>query len=411
MNFTKLIKLICAGATIGACLLATGCEVNTTVNKNTVIEGYGEGYTKQDDGTVISDASKVDFTDYVSFTNETDFSIKVNNNTARRLIAFKGTPNKDTLIGGIPAYYSNFGLKNIKTLFKTTGDFVLFLVTEEDYIANQSNITALSEMPFAKLFAFYNTQVENNTNVFEISKNVGGLCSIQVNNVNGLYNIELRMNGVNGTPLGYAAAGSANTVFKVEPGQYYIFPVIRKYDTVNEEIVTVFPRKNGKAVFKYFELGPDLLSTTLETSDWMQEEYFTANAAYIKINNHSGNGLSLYQGTIGGEITTSTGSKVINDGHSRIFQFKMDLTAGSSTQNPVYASYKTIPDLNVKHPGMANRIYITTNATTTSSAGNFDFYAGKLYEVSVWPDDVQDVSVDLSWKTNANDYNIDLRVQ
>ena len=111
MNFTKLIKLICAGATIGACLLATGCEVNTTVNKNTVIEGYGEGYTKQDDGTVISDASQVDFTNYVSFNNETTFSVKVRNNTMKRLIAFKDVPDETTLISGIPSSATNWGLK------------------------------------------------------------------------------------------------------------------------------------------------------------------------------------------------------------------------------------------------------------------------------------------------------------
>ncbi len=397
MNFTKLIKLICAGTTIGACLLATGCEVNTTVNKNTVIEGYGEGYTQQDDGRVISDASQVDFTNYVSFSNNaSDYSIKVRNNTQKKLIAFKGSPREENLISGIPASATNFGLKNVTSLFGTTScDFILFIVTEEDYNAHKSALNDLDNSAFTKFYAYYNSNSSDNNFVYEISRYMGGSCSITVNNANSAYNVELRRNGVNGETIGYAGYGTVNTTFRVEPGEYYIFPVFRKYDNNIGEIVTVFPKKSsGKAVVEVLELSAEEPDQTISSNNWGTVT-FSPSCAYIKIYNGGTKGVSLYSGATGNALVTSTGGKMINAGKSRVFTVNMDLIGGEVTKNPEYTTSTTYSQYCIGN-AVTDKIYIINNSTTAPTT-SFSYEAGKMYTVNVYDDENQEFRVDTSW--------------
>ena len=113
-NFLFLI--MCFGAIF--CLIS--CDT-LSGDKNT---------TDEDDKSVVE---KIDYTNYLS-----DFSIKVKNNTSKKLVAFKGSPSATNLLGGIPAGPGNeHGLKKDTTLFTTSSDFVLFIVTEEDYVKHQ----------------------------------------------------------------------------------------------------------------------------------------------------------------------------------------------------------------------------------------------------------------------------------
>lgn len=389
MKLSKLLKAVGAAAIIGACLLPTACEVNVTKNENntTVIEGYGEGYTKQSDGTVISNESKVDFTNYVSFNNESTFSVKVRNNTLKRLIAFKGAPDESTLISGIPASATNWGLKYKADLFgQGSNDFVLFIVTEEDYMDHKKRLSDLEYYPFAKIYAFYNSNTDGtNNNVYDISKNMGGTCTITLTNANGKNNVELRSGNINGETIGYAQAYSAQTVFKVDPGTYFIYPVYRKFSSTLNEIVTQYPKtQEGYAVVKMFQLTDQEPNATITASGWDNSD-FSPSSAYIKISNNTENGLQVYDGANSSALLTTDGGEMINSGKSKVYRVDMDLLSGTATNNPVYNTFKSYAMYTVGSP-MADRKYLTTNSTNTAGVKPFKYEAGKLYEITISSD-------------------------
>jgi hypothetical protein len=126
-------------------------------------------------------------------------------------VAFKGAPSPSSLISGVPIGGGEHGLKKDAALFATTGDFVLFLVTEADYIANKDNLSALANRPFTRIYAFYNTNAENKL-TYTISSFLGGDKRIILQN-NTSYNIELRRDGIQGELIGYAGQSSYNTSY------------------------------------------------------------------------------------------------------------------------------------------------------------------------------------------------------
>ena len=408
MKLSKLLKAVGAAAIIGACLLPTACEVNVTKNENntTVIEGYGEGYTKQSDGTVISNESKVDFTNYVSFNNEATFSVKVRNNTLKRLIAFKGSPDESSLISGIPASATNWGLKYKADLFgQGSNDFVLFIVTEEDYMEHKDRLSDLEYYPFAKIYAFYNANTDGtNNNVYDISKNIGGNCTITLTNL-GTNNVELRNNSITGETIGYSAALTAKTTFKVDAGTYYIFPVFRKYSSKLNEIVTQYPKTpEGLAVVIPFQLTDKEPNADISTANW-QNTVFSPSSAYIKINNNTNYGISFYDSATGAALRSTEGAEMINSGRSKVYRVDMDLVGGSSTNNPKYMEYKRSAYYSIANIMTEGKVFITTNTTSNQS---FDYYAGKLYEVDVNQGaGTYTFEIDTSWKDNSTDVSLD----
>ena len=408
MKLSKLLKAVGMTAIIGACLLPTACEVNVTKQGDTtIIQGYGEGYTKKEDGTVVSNESQVDFTNYVTFTNEKDYSIKVRNETQEKLIAFKGEAAEENLISGIPASATNFGLKNVKTMFGTTSnDFILVLVTEKDYLENKNNPADLKSAVFTKLYAFYNTDPANNKTVYKISRYNGGACSITVNNGNCKYNVELRRDGVNGETIGYAAYQSVNNVFKVNPGRYNIFPVFRQYDSALGEIVTVIPTtKSGKSVYETFTLDANSekgSKAVISSEEWFENVTFSPSASYIKIFNNGRKGVCLYDSATGSPLISVNGIDMVNGGESRIYQINMDIEKGSIDNSPEFSEYKALTQLSVANDVESRKIYLINNSTTIPSEP-FKFYANKLYTVQIDYDDgfvIKD-----GWKDNSTDVN------
>jgi len=416
MKLSKLLKAVGAAAIIGACLLPTACEVNVTKQGDTTINnGAGNGdttsttlYTSadeanaklKDDGTgkIVSERSGIDFTDYATGT----YSIKVSNNTFQPLVAFIGLPREESLISGVPAMRTNFGLKKNTDLFAHSSDFVLFFVTESDYLANKNNLQALDNKPFTRIYAYYNANSENKV-VYPISAFMGGTCTITLNNANCPYNVELRRDGINGETIGYAIHDSVNTVFRVETGNYYVFPVYRKFDTNINEIVTVYPKKdNGRAIVENFSLGQSQTDYVLNSMDWVKNVEFSPSAAYIEVVNNSTNGIEFCDGAKSAPIQTSTGETSINPGQRRNFVVKMDCLSSSATEDPEFATFTEYAQYNVGRADIG-RVYITTNSTTDAST-NFQFFAGKKYTVYVNdnPDtsSLQEIIVDLSWKTS-----------
>ncbi|MBR6200672.1 MAG: hypothetical protein IKQ61_10475 [Spirochaetales bacterium] len=424
MKLSKLLKAVGAAAIIGACLLPTACEVTVTKQGDTTINnGDGNGdttsttlYTSadeanaklKDDGTgkIVSERSGIDFTDYATGT----YSIKVSNNTFQPLVAFIGLPREESLISGVPAMRTNFGLKKNTELFAHSSDFVLFFVTESDYLANKNNLQALDNKPFTRIYAYYNANAENKV-VYPISAFMGGTCSITLNNANCPYNVELRRDGINGETIGYAIHDSVNTVFKVEPGDYYVFPVYRKFDSNINEIVTVYPKKaNGRAQVEFFTLGSTVNNYVLNSMNWIQDVVFSPSAAYIEIVNNSTNGIEFSYGAKTAPAETPLGTTGIIPGEKRIFVVKMECLSSSATEDPEFAAFTEYSQFNVGRADIG-RVYITNN--TTSNAGtNFKYYAGKKYTVTVTDNldtsSLQEIIVDLSWKDNPVDVSNNL---
>jgi hypothetical protein len=330
-----------------------------------------DGGKKKDDGGII------DYTDYTS-----DFSIKVKNDTNKKLVAFKGTPSANTLISGIPAGGGEHGLKKDAALFSSTSDFVLFIVTEEDYLANKDNPQVLENKPFTRLYAFYNTNSVN-ANVYRISSILGGNKRIVLQNATD-YNIELRQDSQEyGQTIGYTTSQTYNTTFYVEANDYMVFPVFRKFNTVLGEIMSGYPvfqeagPLEGKAWFTEFSLfSTDVV--TINALDFVTGIKIQAGAAFLIVQNNSGVGIGLWDGLT--RQTTESGGQVINPNNSMIFpiymnrvqqtftpyaqkdQFKIGTSATQHNIPSPPDSYTDGADINVSNVYLEGKIY-TINVT------------------------------------------------
>ena len=329
-----------------------------------------------DDGDNGGGGSGVDFTNHLS-----GFSIKVQNNTNKKLIAFKNSPNASYLIGGVPGSGSNeHGLPKPSGLFTATGDFVLFLVTEEDYIENKSNLSVLANRPFTRVYAYYNANADNNI-VYPISSVLGGARKITLNNNTG-FNVELRTDGVHGPVLGYAADGSFNTTFNVDQGDYMVFPVFRKFNAARGEIITVYPKYTsglgaGKAKFTAFSLSGNRTEEIIDASDYVGTnlELKTGSAYLIVTNNHSSTGLEFLNGSQ--PILTSTGARYIARGETITFQVDMPKKPGS---NDEYLDSLTLTNFRLG------------TAAHKEGLDSHTFESDKIYQVYVTGADPYDVN-------------------
>jgi len=172
----------------------------------------------------------------VSFESYSTSSIIIKNNTNKRFVAFKGTPSANTLIGGIPAYADNHGLEKKKSLFNETGDFVLTLLTEEDYEKNENNLS--SAPVFTRIYAFYNHEVDNNK-IYQVSSYLGGEGQININNPTS-WNIIIRKDSPNGEALGFIAPYSTNSIIRLEtPNVYNLFPIFVEYNSFTNELTEI----------------------------------------------------------------------------------------------------------------------------------------------------------------------------
>ena len=304
----KTLAVVVAALAAVLMLFLAGCTMGT---------GGGNGSKDDLDDKKETGAAGVDYENY----STSDYVVKVKNNTTKKLVVFKGEPSADTLMGGVPASATNHGLKKNSSLFSTSSDFVLFFVTEEDYLAHKDNLSHLKTKPFARLYAYYNTNAKNQI-VYSVSSDMGGAGKINLNN-NTPYNVELRKDSIYGEVIGYTAARTINTTFSVEPGDYYIFPVFRKFDKTLNEIVTVYPQdQDGDAHVEIFNVT-DSKTMELNASEWSENVTFTSGYAYLRIKNESETGISLYDGANSAPELTSSGGSIINSGDELVYQIPM----------------------------------------------------------------------------------------
>lgn len=350
-NFSTL--LLVAGLILGL----AGCPADDAGNG----DGNGGG-------------DNIDYTNYV-----TNFSLKVKNDSNRKLVAFKGAPSTSSLISGIPIGGGEHGLKKDSALFSTTGDFVLFLVTEEDYLANKNNLSSLANRPFTRIYAYFNTSAENKL-VYTISSILGGNKRIILQNSSS-YNVELRRDGIQGELIGYAGQGTYNTTFNVESGDYMIFPVFRKFNQSRGEIITVYPKYqggnlDGKAKFTMFALDNATDEATINVNDYIGSGFvLKTGSAYLIIQNNHSTGMILYDGL--STVTTSTGGQVINPNRTLTFQIDMQKKPGS---NDEYLDSATKAQFKIGTPAY------------TESVPSFNFESDKIYQIDITgsnPGDIQ----------------------
>jgi len=268
LEFTVLLLVL------GLILGLAGCRSDGGVNN-------GDG--NQTEGTTIS---------FASFSPP---SIYVDNKSGERLVAFKGSLNPNYLISGIPAYATNHGLAKTSavnnSLFTTTGDFALILITEAQYNQNKNNLAAATV--FSEIYAFYNNEATNN-NRFQISSKSGGSGRITLNNPTN-WNIEIRKDGPTGEVLGYVAAHMTNTVLRVNaPDDYSLYPVFKKFIPADKEIYEVVPKYKSGALLGKPYAKDFALATANGTSTWNLAEVaetvnfnLSSGSFYLRIINNS----------------------------------------------------------------------------------------------------------------------------
>ena len=272
--------------------------------------GNAFGNTKKDSYHVNTSENTV------SFESFSPRSVSVKNNTGERLVAFKGAIESASLISGVPAHASNHGLKKDLSLFSETGDFALLFLTEKVYNENKDNLSAVKNSPFASVYAFYNKTGTNDL-VYTISSNSGGKAKLTVQN-NSPFNVEIRVNSPEGEVLGYTGAYTANTVLNMNPGDYTLYPVFKKYIARDNEIYSVVPK--FKTTKKPFSV--DFAITDSDT--WNIGNLWDATAMqlssggfYLTINNQSNTAVRFTKGST--EFETSLGIKGIKSGSQATF--------------------------------------------------------------------------------------------
>jgi len=311
------------------------------------------------------DKDKVTGPDFADYPN--GFSIKINNRTTERLIAFKGELREDRLIGGIPARDSNHGLPKDPSLFGSKSEgFALILLTEKQYNDNKSNLKSIENTPFTRIFAFYNANGVNES-VYEISDRLGGNCSIQIQNLTSL-DVELRLNGIYGETLGFARNGMLNTTLFVNPADYLIFPVFIKYNTLKDELITVYPKgSTGVPWYTQQQLGEDgVKQLSVDVTALLASTTYSTGVAWLIIDNQaSDTGVQLQKGGV--VQLTPLGISTINNGYSRTYQIDMAKVAGTNK----YAETANIAGYTVGRTGQQKSI------------GNYDLKVDTIYKVTV----------------------------
>jgi len=263
----------------------------------------------------------------VSFQNFAPPSIRVENLTGERLVAFKGSLSPNTLISGIPAYAANHGLRKDAELFNTTGAFIMLLLTESQYKANKNNLGALNNQVFARIYAFYNHTATNN-NVFQISSKIGGEGRLTIINPTN-YNVEIRKDGITGEILGFAAAQmtSGNIIYLHAPESYDIYPVFKFYSPVDKEFFSVVPKYTtssnpnliGKPYMETYGFAGNELIHTLDLANIENQGDFnlSSGSVYLRITNSSSSGIRIWDGTQ--PVITSLGIDVLNANQTETF--------------------------------------------------------------------------------------------
>jgi hypothetical protein len=321
--FFLMVVAMTFGLVLSGCDSLTGGGNNGN-NNNEEKDKDEENEPKDEDAG--SDEEDVTTVSFESFSTP---SIIVDNLTSQRLIAFKGSVNPNNLISGIPAYASSHGLKRDPALFGTTSDFILVLITEEQYNANKSNLGSLENSVFAKIFAFYNNSGTNN-NHFQISSKIGGSGRLNISNPT-TFDAEIRSGGPTGEILGYAPRQmtSGTVLYLNAPEDYDIYTVFKFFNRNDGELYSVIPRyRSGALTGKPYMKSIALVNTLIFNINEVYSEgdfNLSSGGIYIRVINNSGTAVRFTQGDE--ERATSTGLLGIGPANSNVFTIQVTRNA------------------------------------------------------------------------------------
>jgi len=317
---------------LAALLLLVGCPV---------------GEDEEDDFTSTDAVDSAAFWD--SYDTASSRAIIVSNNTNEKLIAFKGDLDTAYMLGGIPANAKNHGIKK-SNLFTKNEDFPMILITEEQYRANKLNLKALKEEPFTRVYVYYNHSGDNGL-VYSISSLLGGTRILEINNTSGSLNIEIRENGIFGETIGYAPANQVITKLYLQDGDYYLFPVFKRYNPVRDYLQTIFPKgATGKPWRDYVSLNDSNPHQVLNYNDAIASlELMTTGVAMVNIRNNSSSGVRFLKGDA--PVESSTGTFGINASQNKVFNIEMDAVPTGDDDETTYATSQEITNYKVGPPG------------------------------------------------------------
>lgn len=320
-----------------------------------------------------NDVSGIDYESY------SDYALIVKNNAQKNMVLFKGEPSANQLLGGVRAG-STTKLKNNTSIFSESTDYVVYVVTEENYINNKDNLKVLDNSPYCTFYTAYNKGMTNE-NVYEISKLMNGSCSIIIQNMTS-YNVELRNNGPQGEILGFVLANTVEQKFYLDEGNYNIYPVFRKYDKHTGEILSTYPTYSDDAKYESVRGTAKFLGFTLglgkdtnrefNVLNWVKDIEFKPSAAYIKIYNQSEEGLKFYKSANSSPWKTSAGASYINPGDWLIFPIDMTLLGSNRYQESETVSGYRLATNNI------SGFYLNGEASTEVT-----YKAGHLYSYYV----------------------------
>ena len=320
----------------------------------------------------------------VSFQSFSPALVYVDNNSSERLIAFKGSLDSNNLISGIPANAVNHGLKKDDELFNVTQDFILVLITEDQYNQNKANLAAAAV--FTQLHVVYRHGGISVDRV-SISDRLGGSGSIIFNNPTE-YNIEIRIGGTQGEILTSIPPYMINVQLKVNaPDDYILFPILKRFNPTTMEMHYFYPvLPGGLPYFRALSLNEPPSEISWNLSELVELTDITSGGFYLRVINNSGTGVQLNNGDV--TLITSLGISLINPESSSEYFLEFP-------RNP-NGSY---PDTRI-----FNLLRIGTSALLIYLP-SFEFELDYIYSIEVTGEDPSNLVLGSIIRLNKIDFN------
>jgi len=281
----------------------------------------------------VEEGSGVDFTNHVG----ADRAITVDNQTGEYLVAFAGSLSMANLLGGIPPWSGEFGIRREPTIFNRTRAFPMILITEAQFIEYRNSLAALTPRPFSRVFVFYNHLVTDNPQVYAISGQVGGDHILRVTNNTGL-DVELRLGGTAGPVIGFAPRGMPLTDIAMHSGDAIVFPVFRFFNEARNPPVLVssfpsFPPMPGADRLAWrqafnFPHGQSEMRT-IDADLAFGQMPISLGSAWIVVDNQSSDGINLHVG--GTPVRDTMNYVVFGPNQVRVVPIEMPGAGGPDT--------------------------------------------------------------------------------
>jgi hypothetical protein len=250
----------------------------------------------------------------------TNAAFFITNNTTETLIAFRNSLAPGNLIGGIPAWRSDHGIRRDTAVFTQTHAFQVVLITEEDYLENWNDLPALNTRPFARIFVLYNHGLPNPTR-YTVSPRLGGNNPFIVTNMTN-FDVELRLNGPDGDLIGFAPRQMVTRLY-LTAGDARIFPVFRFWNPVTNTLATRSPRTfDGRAYGVLYQIGANQ-TEGMNMTDILNlvDNDMSLGGAWMLVDNQTGSGVTVESGT--SPVTNQLGGTIIPHGSSATIDVRM----------------------------------------------------------------------------------------